>query len=176
MLTGRVPFDAESAVTIALKHVSEAPAPSNAINPAVPPELEQVVMWALNKNPADRPTDADQFINALEAAKTVIQSGESGQRTASMAALAVVGGVGAAYGSPAAGGAGVSPETAIAAYRRPAGDDTGSYYVDGEPREPPTRRAAHVAVGHAAGDPAAGRRGRSGVPAHAVRTSGSSRR
>ncbi len=137
MLTGRVPFDGESAVTIALKHVSEAPVPSNAINPAVPPELEQVVMWALNKNPADRPTDADQFINALEAAKTVIQSGGSGQRTASMAALAVVGGVGAAYGSPAAGGAGVSPETAIAAYRRPAGDDTGSYYVDGEPREPP---------------------------------------
>src|ERR1700753_3584949 len=75
MLTGRVPFDGESAVTIALKHVSEAPVPPSAINPAVPPELEQVVMWALNKNPADRPTDADQFINALEAARSVIQSG-----------------------------------------------------------------------------------------------------
>jgi beta-lactam-binding protein with PASTA domain len=136
MLTGRVPFDGESAVTIALKHVSEAPVPPTAINPAVPPELEQVVMWALNKNPADRPTDADQFINALEAAKSVIQSGGSGQRTASMAALAAVGGVGAAYGSPAAGGAGVAPETAVAAYRQVA-NDTGSYYVDGEPREPP---------------------------------------
>jgi serine/threonine-protein kinase len=137
MLTGRVPFDGESAVTIALKHVSEAPVPPTAINPAVPPELEQVVMWALNKNPADRPTDADQFINALEAAKSVIQSGGSGQRTASMAALAAVGGVGAAYGSPAAGGAPVTPETAAAAYRRQAADDTGSYYTDGEPREPP---------------------------------------
>jgi serine/threonine-protein kinase len=103
----------------------------------VPPELEQVVMWALNKNPADRPTDADQFINALEAAKSVIQSGRGGQRTASMAALAAVGGVGAAYGAPAAGGAGVAPETAIAAYRRPAGDDTGSYYVEQGPQEPP---------------------------------------
>ncbi|HET7046674.1 MAG TPA: Stk1 family PASTA domain-containing Ser/Thr kinase [Solirubrobacteraceae bacterium] len=137
MLTGRVPFDGESAVTIALKHVSEAPVPPTAINPAVPSELEQVVMWALNKNPADRPTDADQFISALEAAKSVIQSGGGGQRTASMAALAAVGGVGAAYGSPAAGGAAVSPETAIAAYRQPAGDDTGSYYAEGEPREPP---------------------------------------
>jgi serine/threonine-protein kinase len=136
MLTARVPFDGESAVTIALKHVSEAPTPPSVINPAVPPELEQVVMWALNKNPVDRPTDADQFINALEAAKSVIQSG-GGQRTASMAALAAVGGVGAAYGSPAAGGPGVSPEAAAAAYRRPAGYDTGSYYVDGEPREPP---------------------------------------
>ena len=136
MLTARVPFDGESAVTIALKHVSEAPTPPSVINPAVPPELEQVVMWALNKNPVDRPTDADQFINALEAAKSVIQSG-GGQRTASMAALAAVGGVGAAYGSPAAGGPGVSPEAAAAAYRRPAGYDTGSYYVDGEHREPP---------------------------------------
>jgi beta-lactam-binding protein with PASTA domain len=135
MLTGRVPFDGEAAVTIALKHVSEAPTPPTAINPAVPLELEQVVMWALNKNPADRPTDADQFINALEAAKADIQSGRGGQRTASMAALAAVGGVGAAYGSPAAGG-GVAPETAIAAYRRRP-DDTGSYYVEEEPREPP---------------------------------------
>jgi len=137
MLTARVPFDGESAVTIALKHVSEAPTPPSVINPAVPPELEQVVMWALNKNPVDRPTDADQFINALEAAKSVIQSGGGGQRTASMAALAAVGGVGAAYGSPAAGGAGVSPEAAAAAYRQPGANDTGSYYVDGEPREPP---------------------------------------
>src|SRR5436309_132763 len=43
MLTGRVPFDAESAVTIALKHVSEAPPPPRAINPAGPPDLDQVV-------------------------------------------------------------------------------------------------------------------------------------
>src|SRR6201995_2301004 len=110
MLTGRVPFDAESAVTIALKHVSEAPPPMTVINPEVPAELEQVVMWALNKNPVDRPANADQFINALEAARSVIQSGGGGQRTASMAALAAVGGVAAAYGSPAAGPAAVTPE------------------------------------------------------------------
>src|SRR5438045_86332 len=40
MLTGRVPFDAESAVTIALKHVSEAPTPPTRVNPSVPPALE----------------------------------------------------------------------------------------------------------------------------------------
>ena len=87
MLTGRVPFDGESAVTIALKHVSEAPPPPSAINPAVPPELEQVVLWALNKDPADRPADADEFITALEARRAVSR-GQRGQRTASMAALA----------------------------------------------------------------------------------------
>ena len=62
MLTGRVPFDGDAAVTIALKHVSEAPVPPSQINPSVAPELEQVVMWTLNKNPADRPSDADQLI------------------------------------------------------------------------------------------------------------------
>src|SRR6201995_1091098 len=88
MLTGRVPFDAESAVTIALKHVSEAPPPMTVINPEVPAELEQVVMWALNKNPVDRPANADRFITALEQARAALQSGEPGQRTASMAAMA----------------------------------------------------------------------------------------
>ncbi len=87
LLTGRLPFDAESAVTIALRHVSEAPAPPGAINPSIPPELEQVVLWALNKNPADRPADADQFITVLERVKEAIVSGARGQRTASMAAV-----------------------------------------------------------------------------------------
>jgi serine/threonine protein kinase len=87
LLTGRVPFDAEAAVTIALKHVSEAPPPISEINPSVPPELEQVVMWALNKNPADRPRDADEFVAALEQARASILAGSSGQRTASIAAL-----------------------------------------------------------------------------------------
>ncbi len=91
MLTGRVPFDAESAVTIALKHVSETPTAPTQLNASVPPELEQVVMWALNKNPVDRPQDADQFIDALERAKAVIESGPGGGRTAAMTALAGVG-------------------------------------------------------------------------------------
>ncbi len=91
LLTGRVPFDGEAAVTIALKHVSESPVPPAAINPGVPPELEQVVLWALSKNPADRPADADQFLAALDQAKAAIVAHSSGQRTASMAALAAVG-------------------------------------------------------------------------------------
>src|ERR1700716_4119031 len=62
LVTGRVPFDAEAAVTIAIKHVSEAPPVPSQFNPSVPPELEQVVLWALNKNPADRPQDADALI------------------------------------------------------------------------------------------------------------------
>src|SRR3954466_13380218 len=66
LLTGRVPFDGESAVTIALKHVNERPVPPSMINPAVPPELEGVVMRALEKDPQRRFPDADAFIAALE--------------------------------------------------------------------------------------------------------------
>lgn len=88
MLTGQVPFDADSAVSIALKHVSEAPPPPRTINPNIPPELEQVVLWGLNKNPDDRPQDADQFINVLEQVRESIVSGTRGQITASMAAVA----------------------------------------------------------------------------------------
>ena len=52
LLTGTVPFDAESPVTIALKQVSEDPVPPMQLNPAVPPALDAVVMRALRKDPA----------------------------------------------------------------------------------------------------------------------------
>jgi serine/threonine-protein kinase len=82
LLTGRVPFDADSAVSIALKHVSEPPVAPRAINPAIPRELEQIVLWTLSKNPAQRPRDADQLIDALERVRERIASGTHGQRTA----------------------------------------------------------------------------------------------
>jgi serine/threonine-protein kinase len=68
LLTGTLPFDADSPVTIALKQVSEDPLPPRQRNPAVPPALDAVVLRALQKDPADRYQDADQFIAALEAA------------------------------------------------------------------------------------------------------------
>ncbi|HEY2320537.1 MAG TPA: Stk1 family PASTA domain-containing Ser/Thr kinase [Solirubrobacteraceae bacterium] len=103
MLTGRVPFDAESAVTIALKHVSEAPPPPSQFNPNIPPELEQTVLWVLNKNASDRPADAEQLITVLEHCREAITSAGAGQHTASMAAVAAAGaaaGAGAAIAGP----------------------------------------------------------------------------
>jgi beta-lactam-binding protein with PASTA domain/predicted Ser/Thr protein kinase len=67
MLTGRVPFEGESAVTIALKQVSEPPEPPHRFNPGIPQPLEAVIMRALEKDPARRFGDADEFIAALEA-------------------------------------------------------------------------------------------------------------
>ena len=71
LLTGRLPFDGDSAVSIALKHVNEPPVPPSAFNPAVGPELDAVVMRALEKHPARRFPDADAFIAALEHARDV---------------------------------------------------------------------------------------------------------
>jgi serine/threonine-protein kinase len=65
LLTGKVPFDAESPVTIALKHVSEPPVPPSQLNPAVSPALDAVVLRALEKEPERRFADADEFAAAL---------------------------------------------------------------------------------------------------------------
>jgi beta-lactam-binding protein with PASTA domain/predicted Ser/Thr protein kinase len=90
LLTGHVPFDADSAVTIALKHVSEAPPAPSMFDPSVPPALEAVVLWALEKDPAARPADADAFILALEDARDAVLASEApGQRTAMFAPAAI---------------------------------------------------------------------------------------
>ena len=52
LLTGRVPFDGEAPVSIALKHVSERPVPPSQLRPGIPPALEAVVLRALEKDPA----------------------------------------------------------------------------------------------------------------------------
>jgi serine/threonine-protein kinase len=90
LLTAHVPFDAESAVTIALKHVSEAPPAPSVFDPSVPPALEAVTLWALEKDPAARPADADAFILALEDARDAVLAIEApGQRTAMFAPAAI---------------------------------------------------------------------------------------
>lgn len=68
-LTGRVPFDGDSPVTVAMKQVTEAPLPPSALNPQVPPALDAVVLRALAKDPADRFASADEFLEALERAE-----------------------------------------------------------------------------------------------------------
>jgi eukaryotic-like serine/threonine-protein kinase len=77
LLTGAVPFDGETAVTIALKQVSATPPPPSALNAAVPPELDAVVLRALAKNPVERFADANEFLAALEYVRQLL-TGEGG--------------------------------------------------------------------------------------------------
>src|SRR5690606_16376637 len=68
-LTGRVPFDGDSAVAVAMRQVTETPRPPAELNPAVGPALSSVVMRALEKDPQNRFASADEFLQALDAAE-----------------------------------------------------------------------------------------------------------
>jgi serine/threonine-protein kinase len=75
LLTGKVPFEGESAVTIALKQVSVQPTPPSHLNPEVPPALDGVVMRALAKDPSARFAGADELIAALQQVRAGIAQG-----------------------------------------------------------------------------------------------------
>ena len=89
LLTGRLPFDGESAVSIAVQHLNDPPTPISALRPDVAPELEAAVMRALAKDPADRWADADEFIRALEGARSGLAVQPLGQDTAAFAPVPV---------------------------------------------------------------------------------------
>jgi serine/threonine-protein kinase len=69
LLTGRVPFDGEAPIAIAIKQINELPVPPGQLRPGIPPALEAVVLRALEKDPAQRYQSAEEFIAALEAAR-----------------------------------------------------------------------------------------------------------
>ena len=86
MLAGRLPFEGDSAVSIALKHLSEPPLPLSQLRPDVHPTLESVVMAALAKDPGQRWQSADEFAAALEVAgEHIATGGNGGQDTAAWA-------------------------------------------------------------------------------------------
>jgi eukaryotic-like serine/threonine-protein kinase len=89
MLAGRLPFEGDSAVSVALKHLSEQPPPISQFRPDVSPALESVVMAALAKDPAHRWQSADDFAEALQAAGTQLQYGTTPQDTAAFAPVPV---------------------------------------------------------------------------------------
>ncbi len=68
LLTGARPFSAESPVAIALKHLNEPPPPPRRLNPAVPREVEAVVIRALAKDPRDRFQSMGELREALHRA------------------------------------------------------------------------------------------------------------
>ncbi len=65
MLTGQVPFDADSPITVALKHIhDEIPSP-RLLNPDIPVNLEGIIHKAMAKLPAQRFSTAQEMRNAL---------------------------------------------------------------------------------------------------------------
>ncbi|MEA5136945.1 MAG: Stk1 family PASTA domain-containing Ser/Thr kinase [Candidatus Fimivivens sp.] len=67
MLTGQVPFDADSPVSVALKQIElEAPLPRS-INPDIPTGLEEITLRAMEKEPDRRYQSADDMLKDIEA-------------------------------------------------------------------------------------------------------------
>jgi len=66
MLAGRVPFEGDSSVAIAMQHVSDQPPPLRALAPDVPESLALVVAHAMLKDPAQRYGSADEFAADLD--------------------------------------------------------------------------------------------------------------
>jgi len=61
MVTGKLPFDADTPVAVALKQVNEQPRPPRELRPSIPVELETIIMRSLRKNPAERYASAKEM-------------------------------------------------------------------------------------------------------------------
>lgn len=66
MATGKVPFDSDNSVGIAIMHIQDQPVEPKELNPNLSDKLNHIIMKLLSKNPADRYLSAEDLINALE--------------------------------------------------------------------------------------------------------------
>ncbi|MDO5426739.1 MAG: Stk1 family PASTA domain-containing Ser/Thr kinase [Coriobacteriia bacterium] len=100
-VTGKLPFDGEDAVAVAMKQVNEKPAAPRSIKPDIDPDLEKIIGMAMNKDPQKRFATARDMQNALQdyLAGRPVRFGSSADKTA------VIAGIGGAAAGVAAGAA-----------------------------------------------------------------------
>ena len=65
MVTGKVPFDADTPVSVALKHMQETPKDPINLNPAIPLAVNKIVMKAMKKDPNLRYQNATEMLKDL---------------------------------------------------------------------------------------------------------------
>ena len=73
MLSGRIPFDGNTAVSIARKHLEEDPQPLHMIAPGIPPVVEALVTRMMAKDPAQRP-DSSMLVQDIVRAEQMMRS------------------------------------------------------------------------------------------------------
>lgn len=66
MMTGRPPYDGESPVSVAIQHINGTPPMPSMLNPNIPGGLEQIIMKAMEKDPAKRYANATEMLYDLE--------------------------------------------------------------------------------------------------------------
>ena len=82
MLTGKVPFEGETPVAVAMQHLHADPAPVRAAAPDVSQAVENVVLKAMSKDPKDRYGSAMYMAQALHAALVPDRSSEETDQAA----------------------------------------------------------------------------------------------
>ncbi len=100
LLTGTVPFEGDSVVAIALRHLSEPPRAPSTFVPSISASLDAIVMRALEKSPERRYADADEFLSALEGERERLRHSD-GSHTAALAPIPPVVTPTTAYPHPA---------------------------------------------------------------------------
>ena len=70
MLTGHLPFESESGIAVAMKHVSDPVKPPRIYRPELAPAVEKVIMTALEKDPVRRYPTAEAMVTALTRASS----------------------------------------------------------------------------------------------------------
>ena len=66
MLTGKVPFDGDNAISIALMHINNPMTPPSQLTAGIPPQLERVIMKATDKYQTNRYSKVDEVIEELD--------------------------------------------------------------------------------------------------------------
>lgn len=74
MLTGQLPFNGETPVSIAMKHLQEEPVSVRQLDPSIPPVVEAIVSRAMSKDPAIRP-GSDELVHDIAQAEQMLGGG-----------------------------------------------------------------------------------------------------
>ena len=69
MVTGKMPFIADTPVAVIYKHISTPPVPPSQLNPKIPIGFEQIILCAMEKNPENRYQSAAQMLRHLHRLK-----------------------------------------------------------------------------------------------------------
>ncbi len=83
MLTGKVPFEGETPIAVALKHINSEPVPPGRLNPGISPELERIILKAMHKdvtmrymNAGDMARDLKRLINGDAGGETRVMDAD----------------------------------------------------------------------------------------------------
>lgn len=147
--TGQLPFDGPDAVSVAMRQVNEAPAAPSEVKPDISPDLEAIIMKAMEKNPYNRFQTVRDMKHALDDFLMGRPVGIAGGMAS--APTAVMGGIGSAPTAAlgAEGGTAVMPAVGAAGASGPM--KPASFRMDDTERKKSSKKTVGIVIGLLAG-------------------------